>query len=123
MVCIERNAILQNLSEQDICFHSNLKECIDLERKSQDDEFVTAMMMIPPGDIMGSSHCRFKVYRSDKALATNGGNIIHVIIIEATTYRGYNHVPIIAQPVNGSPASQLMTIQGLHIATSQCAAS
>jgi hypothetical protein len=32
MIYIEQNAILQNLSEQDICFDSNLKTLIDRER-------------------------------------------------------------------------------------------
>ena len=63
---------------------------------SQDDECVTAMNSIPPGEIMGRVHI---ADQSDKAPATTG--------IEAwkyfrdNQYRGYNHVLNIALSVNG----------------------
>jgi hypothetical protein len=71
---------------------------------SQDDECVTAMNSIPPGEIM----CRVHIAdQSDKAPATKG--------IEAWKYypyhhyQGYNHVPNVVLSVNGLSASQLMT--------------
>ena len=71
---------------------------------SQDDECVTAMNSIPPGEIM----CRVHIAdQSDKAPATKG--------IEAwkyyryNHYQGYTHVPNIVLSVNGLSASQLMT--------------
>ena len=38
MIYIEQNVILQNLSEQDICFDSNLKELIARERNAMDSD-------------------------------------------------------------------------------------
>jgi hypothetical protein len=70
----------------------------------QDDECVTAMNSIPPGEIMCREHI---ADQSDNAPATKG--------IEARKYfrdiqyRGNNHVPNIALPVTGLSASQLMT--------------
>jgi hypothetical protein len=64
----------------------------------QDDECVTAMNSIPPGEIMGLVHI---ADRSDKAPATKG--------IYAWIFQGYNHVPRIALSVYRSSASQLMT--------------
>ncbi len=61
----------------------------------QDDECVTAMNSIPPGEVMGQVHnC------SDKAPATKG--------IDAWIFQGNNHVPRIALSVYRSSASQLM---------------
>ena len=54
----------------------------------QDDECVTAMNSIPPGEIMGLVHI---ADRSDKAPATKG--------IDAWIFQGYNHVPNIALSV------------------------
>ena len=71
---------------------------------SQDDECVTAMNSIPPGEIMCQVHL---ADQSDKAPATKG--------IEPWKYyryihhRCYNHVPNIVLSVNGLSASQLMT--------------
>jgi hypothetical protein len=55
---------------------------------SQDDECVTAMNSIPPGEVMGRVHI---ADRSDKAPATKG--------IDAWIFQGYNHVPRIALSV------------------------
>jgi len=65
---------------------------------SQDDECVTAMNSIPPGEVMGRVHI---ADRSDKAPATKG--------IDAWIFQGNNHVPRIALSVYRSSASQLMT--------------
>ena len=54
----------------------------------QDDECVTAMDIIPPGEIMGLVHI---ADRSDKAPATKG--------IDAWIFQGYNHVPCISLSV------------------------
>ena len=71
---------------------------------SQDDECMTALNSIPPGEIMG----RVQIAgQSNKAPATTG--------IEAwkyfrdNQYQGYNHVPNIVLSVNGLSASLLMT--------------
>ena len=73
---------------------------------SQDDESVTAMNSIPPGEIMGLVHI---ADQSDKAPATTG--IAASKYFRDNQYRGYNHVPNIAFPgVTGLSASQLMTI-------------
>jgi hypothetical protein len=71
---------------------------------SQDDECVTAMKSIRPGEIM----CRVHIAdQSEKAPAAKG--------IEAwkyyryNHYQGYTHVPNIVLSVNGLSASQLMT--------------
>ena len=64
----------------------------------QDDECVTAMNSIPPGEVMGRVHI---ADRSDKAPATKG--------IDAWIFQGNNHVPSIALSVYRSSASQLMT--------------
>jgi hypothetical protein len=64
----------------------------------QDDECVTAMNSIPPGEIMGRVHI---ADRSDKAPATKG--------IDAWIFQGYNHVSKIALAVYRSSASKLMT--------------
>ena len=62
------------------------------------DEWVKAMMKIPPGEIMGRVHM---ADRSDKAPAMKG--------IEALPCRGHNHVCEIAISVDRSSANQLMT--------------
>ncbi len=64
---------------------------------SQDDECVTAMNSIPPGEIMDRLHM---ADRPDKAPATKG--------IDAWIFQGYNHVPNIALSVYRSSAGQLM---------------
>lgn len=64
-------------------------------------------MTIPHGEIMGQVHIPGQ---SDKAHATNG---VHAGKYYQCNYsRGYNlnHFLNIAQPANGLPASQLMTI-------------
>ncbi len=65
---------------------------------SQEDECVTAMNSIPPGEIMGWVHI---ADQSDKAQAMKE--------IDAWIFQGYNHVPHIALSVYRSSASQLMT--------------
>ncbi len=64
----------------------------------QDDECVSAMNSIPPGEIMGQVHI---ADRSDKAPATKG--------IDVWILQGYNHVPNNELSVYRSSASQLMT--------------
>jgi hypothetical protein len=70
----------------------------------QDDECVTALKSIPPGEIMGWVHI---ADRSHKAPATKGIDAWKGC--PANQYQGYNHVAIIAQSFYGSSASQLMT--------------
>ncbi len=62
----------------------------------QDDECVTTINSIPPGEIKGRVHI---ADRSDKAPATKG--------IEAWIFQGYNHAPRIALSVYGSSASHI----------------
>ncbi len=64
----------------------------------QDEECVTAMNSIPPGEIKGPVHI---ADGSDKATATKG--------IDAWIFQGYNRVPHIALSVYRSSASQFMT--------------
>ena len=78
-----------------------------------------AMMIIPPGEIMGQVHCHI-ADQSDKAQATKGTDHDAGKYYQCNHYQGYNHVLNIAQPVNGSPASQLMTIS--RDGTLQCSA-
>ena len=74
---------------------------------SQDDECVTAMMTIPPGESMGQVHI---ADQSDKAHEMKGTDHDAGKYYLCNHYRGYQHVLNIAQSVYGSPASQLMTI-------------
>ena len=61
---------------------------------SQDDECVTAMMMIPPGGIMGQVRI---ADQSDKAHATKVTDHDACKYYLRNHYRGYNHVLNIAQ--------------------------
>ncbi len=70
----------------------------------QDDECVTAMNSMPPGEIMGRVHI---ADQSDKAPATKGVDAWKGY--PANKFQGYNHVPNIALSVYRSFASQLMT--------------
>jgi hypothetical protein len=72
---------------------------------SQCNECVTAMMKIPPGEIMCLVHIADLF---DKAPATKGIEAWKYCLYNP--YWGYNHVPNIALSVDGLSASQLMTI-------------
>ncbi len=93
-------------AQMDVKFHSeictqhtmievmnHIKVLLKLTGKSeyflfQDDEYVTAMNSIPPGEIMGRVHM---ADRSDKAPATKG--IDTWKDYPANQFQGYNHVP------------------------------
>jgi hypothetical protein len=64
-----------------------------------------AMIKIPPGP---GSHCRINADQSNEAQATKGIDTWQYC--RGNDFRGYNPFLNMAQPVNGSPASQLMTI-------------
>ncbi len=73
----------------------------------QDDECVTAMNIIPLGEIMGQVCI---AHQSDKAPATKGIDAWKGYpAYPANQFQGYNPVPNIALSVYRSSASQLMT--------------
>ncbi len=70
----------------------------------QDDECVTDMNSLPPGEIMGQVHI---TDQSDKAPAMKGIDAWKGY--PANQFQGYNHVPNFALSVYRLSASQLMT--------------